>query len=59
MWFPPLYDQFLLQSHSSVLTDDEGKDASFGNSVIEKTMRSIYARKVYCSVIYESCKHQI
>ncbi|KGN64387.1 uncharacterized protein LOC101211551 [Cucumis sativus] len=32
-------------SHSSVLTDDEGKDASFGNSVIEKTMRSIYARK--------------
>ncbi|XP_038893835.1 uncharacterized protein LOC120082652 isoform X1 [Benincasa hispida] len=32
-------------SHSSVLTDDEGKDAYFGNSVMEKTIRSIYARK--------------
>ncbi|XP_022994153.1 uncharacterized protein LOC111489977 [Cucurbita maxima] len=32
-------------SQSSVLTDDEGKDAYFGNNVTEKTIRTICARK--------------
>lgn len=58
MCFHP-YDQFVLQSQSSVLTDDEGKDACFGNNVMEKTIRSIYARKVHYYVIYESCTLQI
>ena len=56
-FFPPFYDQFLLQSQSSVLTDDEGKDTYFGNGVMEETIRSIYARKVHFSVIYESYTH--
>ena len=48
--FHPFYDHFLLQSQSSVLTDDEGKDAYFGNNVTEKTIRTICARKVHYAV---------
>ncbi|KAJ8748007.1 hypothetical protein K2173_012618 [Erythroxylum novogranatense] len=32
-------------SHSSVLTDDEGRDAYSKNNVIERTIRAVYAQK--------------
>jgi hypothetical protein len=33
------------QSHSSSLTDDEGKDASSNKHGFERTIRTVYAQK--------------